>query len=443
MTTKALYDVFLRHLHISTDTRKITPGSLFFALKGPSFNGNLFAAEALEKGAAYAVVDEESVVKDERFLLVEDVLSALQNLARHHRLQFQIPVIAITGSNGKTTTKELLTAVCRTQYEALATEGNLNNHIGVPLTLLRLRPEHQVAIVEMGANHQREIASYCEIALPTHGLVTNIGKAHLEGFGGEEGVRKGKGELYDFLRGEEGKIFLYEDGAHLSQMATGMPKIIRYGSGDNCDVRGTLLPQQNGFLRFRASVNGEVADVETQLVGDYNLPNALAALAVGFELNIPLAEGAKAIADYAPDNSRSQQLSWAGNTLILDAYNANPSSMRAAIGNFAAHTGGKGVLWLGAMKEMGVESEKEHCALVDFLRQWPWEEVVLVGKEFEGMTEREEWFPNVETARQSLAQKPLPKGKAILLKGSRGSRMERLLTLAEDGENVARKTKVL
>ncbi len=431
MNIKALHALFLRYPHISTDTRKITPGSLFFALKGPSFNGNLFAAEALEKGAAYAVVDDESVVENERFLLLDDVLSALQNLARHHRITMDIPIIAITGSNGKTTTKELLTAVCRTRYETLATEGNLNNHIGVPLTLLRLRPEHQVAIIEMGANHQQEIAQYCRIAAPTHGLITNVGKAHLEGFGGEEGVRKGKGELYDFLRGDGGKIFLYSDAPYLVEMAVGMPQVVRYGTNESCEVRGTLLPQQAGFLCFRASTNNEEADVQTQLVGDYNLPNALAALAVGFELNIPLAEGAKAIADYAPDNSRSQQISWAGNTLILDAYNANPSSMRAAIGAFAARTGGKGFLWLGAMKEMGTESEGEHRALVHFLRQWSWENVVLVGKEFEGLTEGETWFPDVETALQFLQQKPLPEGKNILLKGSRGSRMERLLTLAE------------
>lgn len=437
MHTEALYDLFLQHPHVFTDTRKVIPGGIFFALRGPSFNGNLFAAEALEKGAAYAVVESGEISgNNARFVVVEDALKALQNLARYHRMQMDIPVIGITGSNGKTTTKELMTAVCRTRYQTLATEGNLNNHIGVPLTLLRLRPEHEVALIEMGANHQREIASYCEIARPTHGLITNCGKAHIEGFGGVEGVRKGKGELYDYLRGHGGKVFLYKDAGYLSDMAAGISGIVHYGSTENCDVRGTLIPSTTGFLAFNATTATESAAVQTQLVGDYNLPNALAALAVGYALHIPLAEGARAVAAYTPDNSRSQQLSWAGNTLILDAYNANPSSMRAAISAFAARTGGNGILWLGAMKEMGADSEKEHRELLHFLRQWPWEEVALVGSEFSGLHSAERWFPDVETAFTTLQKAPLPEGKTILLKGSRGSRMERLLEL----QNISGKT---
>lgn len=433
MSLSVLYDLFLRHPAVCTDTRKVVPGSLFFALKGPNFNGNLFAQEALDKGAAYAVVDKSEVSgNNDRFVGVEDTLETLQDLAYHHRMQMDIPVIAITGSNGKTTTKELTTAVCRTRYRTLATEGNLNNHIGVPLTLLRLRPEHQVAIIEMGANHQREIALYCRIAAPTHGLITNCGKAHIEGFGGEAGVRKGKGELYDYLREEGGKVFLYADAPYLEEMAAGISGILRYGSSENCEVQGTLLPDAKGFLRFRAKTKNDTAAIQTQLVGDYNLPNALAALAVGDALGIPLAEGARAVADYTPDNSRSQQIAWAGNTLILDAYNANPSSMRAAISAFADRTGGKGILWLGAMKEMGVDSEKEHRELVQFIQQWPWGNVVLVGKEFENTVTDARWFPDVETAFMEMQKDALPSGENILLKGSRGSRMERLLELAPD-----------
>lgn len=430
MNTEALYALFLKHPYIFTDTRKAAPGGIFFALRGPSFNGNRFAAEALEKGAAYAVVDEEIGAEDARLIRVDDALDALQKLAHYHRLQFDIPVIGITGSNGKTTTKELTTAVCRTHYETLATEGNLNNHIGVPLTLLRLRREHQVAIIEMGASHQREIASYCQIAAPTHGLITNCGKAHIEGFGGEEGVRKGKGELFDYLRGHGGKAFVYADAGYLKEMAAGIPELIRYGSAPGCDVKGNLLTSGKDFLHFEATADGKRVEIRTQLVGDYNLPNALAALAVGHALGIPLADAAPAIAAYLPDNSRSQQLAWAGNTLILDAYNANPSSMRAAISNFAARTGGKGILWLGAMKEMGADSPKEHHGLIDFVRQWPWETVVLVGAEFEGMASSEQWFTDVEAALAAMQRETLPQGRQILLKGSRGSRMERLLDLA-------------
>lgn len=430
MQTEALYAVFQSHPHVFTDTRKILPNGIFFALKGPSFNGNHYALEALEKGAAFAVVDEKPDADDARLLLVENVLKALQDLAHHHRMQYDIPVIAITGSNGKTTTKELVTTVCRTRYKTLATEGNLNNHIGVPLTLLRLRPAHQVAIIEMGANHQGEIAAYCAIAAPTHGLITNCGKAHIEGFGGEAGVRKGKGELYDYLRHHNGKVFLYADAGYLEEMAAGIPEILRYGSGKEASVQGSLLEPKKGFLHFEATVNEETLQIQTQLVGDYNLPNALAALAVGYALEIPLVGAARAITAYVPDNSRSQQISWAGNTLILDAYNANPSSMRAAISNFAARTGGKGILWLGAMKEMGVDSAQEHRALLNFIAQWPWESVVLVGKEFEGMAPGARWFPDVEAAFIMLKQEALPQGKELLLKGSRGSRMERLLELA-------------
>ncbi|RYD52271.1 MAG: UDP-N-acetylmuramoyl-tripeptide--D-alanyl-D-alanine ligase [Sphingobacteriales bacterium] len=437
MLPEQLYSIFLSHPQVFTDTRKVIPGGLFFALKGPNFNGNAFAEAALQQGAAYAVVDEVRSGTDPRLIQVPDVLQTLQELAHHHRMQFAIPVIGITGSNGKTTTKELMAAVCSQQYETLATEGNLNNHIGVPLTLLRLRPQHQLAVIEMGANHQGEIASYCVIAAPTHGLITNVGKAHIEGFGGEEGVRKGKGELYAYLRQHNGTVFLHSDSEHLPQMAAGITHQITYGSGEADTISGRIHPSEEGLLRFEATVANQTANIQTQLVGDYNFPNALAAIAVGTVVDIPLAVAASAIRQYQPDNSRSQQMAWGSNTLILDAYNANPTSMRSAISAFAKRTSGTGIVWLGAMKEMGTESQSEHQSLLQFLRQWPWESVVVVGAEYEDLADAtERWFPDVSTALETFRNEPLPAEKTILLKGSRGSRMETLLSLLpESGES--------
>ncbi len=431
-----LYNHFLAHPHVITDTRKIVPGALFFALKGPLFDGNAFAAQALEKGAAFAVVDDAAFAVDNRYLRVPDVLQTLQQLARHHRRQFSIPVLGITGSNGKTTTKELLLAVLQTAGETLATEGNLNNHIGVPLTLLRLRPEHRFAIVEMGANHLGEIAGYCQMAGPTHGLITNCGKAHLEGFGSEAAIRRGKGELYDSLRQTGGMVFRNADAYYLEEMAAGIEKQCTYGTDENADVVGRLNENAAGeTLQFTAQSTGKTVSVSTHLVGSYNLHNALAAIAVGTYFGVSLANCAAAICGYEPQNSRSQLLIRGSNKIVLDAYNANPTSMRAAIEAFAKSYAGSGRLWLGAMREMGPDAGKEHRGLVQFMQQWTWKEVILVGTEYAGLEGHFRHFDTVGDAVAALQAAGSFIGETILLKGSRGSKMEEMLAVLPAGEN--------
>jgi UDP-N-acetylmuramoyl-tripeptide--D-alanyl-D-alanine ligase len=419
-----LYDLYTRYPSVQTDTRKITEGSIFFALKGPNFNGNRFVAQALASGAAYAVTDEADAVSSERCILVPDVLQALQELALYHRRQLDIPFIAITGSNGKTTSKELVTAVLRQQYITYATAGNLNNHIGVPLTILSIRPDAQIAVVEMGANHLGEIASYCRIALPTHGIITNCGKAHLEGFGSIEGVRKGKGELYDHIRATGGMIFRNADLDYLEEMATGISRQISYGADPHAAYSGTALAEAL-LLDVAVHTDGYKTTLHTQLVGDYNFANVMLALAVGAHFDLPLQQIKAAIESYAPDNSRSQLLQKGSNRVILDAYNANPTSMRAAISNFAAAESPK-LLWLGAMKEMGPEEEREHAGLVAWLQQWTWDQVILVGPEFQAFAGDYLWFPDAASAAEYLDTRR-PEQANILIKGSRGSRMETLL----------------
>ncbi|HEV2354967.1 MAG TPA: UDP-N-acetylmuramoyl-tripeptide--D-alanyl-D-alanine ligase, partial [Puia sp.] len=382
MTVEKLYEIYLRHPSIKTDTRQLQPGDLFFALKGPHFNGNHFAAEALEQGAAYLILDESpgaaSLPPDaaDRLILVPDVLKTLQGLALHHRRQFQIPFLAITGSNGKTTTKELIHAVLASKYKTYTTKGNLNNHIGVPLTILSVGSDAQLAVIEMGANHQKEIEGYCGYTLPTHGLITNIGKAHLEGFGGPEGVKKGKGELYDYLRAHNGTAFVLTDSPDLPKMSEGIPHIFTYGTHD-ATVVGNVLPTDNSFLHVDLMQGAATGPIHTQLVGDYNLPNVLAAVAVGKFFGVPDEFIRQSVESYVPSNSRSQLIEKDGNHIILDAYNANPSSMRAAIENFAnlpvsapdraavpSQSLSRKVLILGAMAELGPESLAEHEGIV-------------------------------------------------------------------------------
>lgn len=422
MDITALYDIYQQYPLVETDTRKITSNALFFALRGPSFNGNSFAEKALESGARYAIIDDPAYQTDSRCILVEDVLSTLQELARHHRLQLGIPIIAITGSNGKTTTKELLYAVLSRKFKTYATEGNLNNHIGVPLSLLRIRKDAEMAIIEMGANHQQEIASYCRIALPNYAVITNCGKAHLEGFGGIEGVRKGKGELYDFIRAHNGTIFLNQDLDYLRDMAAGINKKITYGSNE-ATFTGSIQDSPV-TLNIHADTPDTSFEIHSQLVGSYNFPNLMLAIAAGSHFGVPPADIKSALESYAPDNSRSQLVEKGSNRIILDAYNANPTSMRAAIDNFAALTGNKR-LWLGAMKEMGAEEEKEHRELVAYLNQWQWDQVILVGHEFEKHKGTHAWFPDSATAADFVA-KEKPQHAFILIKGSRGSKMESL-----------------
>jgi UDP-N-acetylmuramoyl-tripeptide--D-alanyl-D-alanine ligase len=448
MSIEQLYDIYLLHPSIQTDSRQLKPGDLFFALKGPSFNGNRFAVRALEMGAACAVIDETSgqvdlsTVPSDRLFVVPDVLRALQELALHHRRQFNIPFIAITGSNGKTTTKELVHAVLSSYYPTYTTQGNLNNHIGIPLTLLSVRPDAQFAVIEMGANHQKEIEDYCRYTLPTHGIITNVGRAHLEGFGGPEGVKKGKGELYDYLRGNGGTAFVWQDSDDLRKMSHGIPQRITYGTR-NAEYSGQVIPNpESPFLSIDVSNGAATGSIYTQLVGDYNLSNVLAAVAVGKHFGVPDEQIRDAIEAYTPSNSRSQLIERGGNHIILDAYNANPSSMRAAIENFAAvptgqsgngssspFNGGK-ILILGAMAELGKESLKEHHDIIDLIRKYHWEEVVLVGGDFLTIPHGYLSFRNSREAGEWLRHAGL-QDAYLLIKGSRSMKMEEVLNEEE------------
>jgi UDP-N-acetylmuramoyl-tripeptide--D-alanyl-D-alanine ligase len=424
LTITELYAIYLQFPSVQTDTRKIQKGDLFFALKGPSFDGNTFAQQALEQGAAYAIVDHPDGAQGKQYILVEDVLTTLQLLARHHRMQFDIPFIAITGSNGKTTSKELITTVLRQQLVTYATDGNLNNHIGVPLTLLKIKSDAAIAVIEMGANHQHEIAAYCAIALPTHAVINNCGKAHIEGFGGIEGVRKGKGELYDFIRLNGGAIFRNVDLDYLAEMAHGIDSQITYGT-HNADYIGSILSND---MMLKVAVHTKEADVQldTQLVGDYNFPNVMLAVAVGAYFDVPFSQIKSAIEAYHPDNSRSQLVHKGSNQIILDAYNANPTSMRAAILNFSKGAGNK-ILWLGAMKEMGEDEAKEHAELLQYITQWQWHDIIIVGNEFKPFKGQLNWFATADEAAQFVAQNK-PQDAMILIKGSRGSKMEKMFT---------------
>ncbi|GEO09272.1 UDP-N-acetylmuramoyl-tripeptide--D-alanyl-D-alanine ligase [Segetibacter aerophilus] len=422
MTTEQLYELFLQHPSVQTDTRKLKEGDIFFALSGPNFNGNQFALKAIESGASYAVVDEEIANDDGRILKVDNVLESLQLLAKHHREQFHIPFIAITGSNGKTTTKELVSVVLSSHYKTYTTQGNLNNHIGIPITLLGVGKDAQMAVIEMGANHRKEIESYCRYTGPTHGIITNCGKAHLEGFGGIEGVKKGKGELFDYLRLHNGSAFLFKDYPYLQEMATGVDSIITYGTS-NAQVTGRSIPSDT-FLRVELTGNDQ-AIIQTQLVGDYNLPNVLCAAAVGRHFSVPIEKIIKAIEDYAPGNSRSQMQVKGSNHIILDAYNANPSSMKVAIENIANIKAGKKVLMLGGMMELGEESVAEHENVLDLIKKNQWDHVVLVGGDFAKISHPFIYFDSSAAAADWVKKKGI-KDSYILIKGSRSVQMEKI-----------------
>jgi UDP-N-acetylmuramoyl-tripeptide--D-alanyl-D-alanine ligase len=410
---------------VQTDTRKLKAGDIFFALKGPNFNGNLFAEAALRAGASYAVVDETPAVPDHRIIQVEDTLATLQQLARYHRQQFNVPFIAITGSNGKTTTKELIHAVLSAACKTYTTQGNLNNHIGIPLTILSVQKDAQMAVIEMGANHLKEIESYCSYTLPTHGIITNCGKAHLEGFGSIEGVRRAKGELYDFLRMNHGTAFVMWDYDYLRTMSKGIPTIVKYGTTEEADIKGSLL-QNEPFLSIAVTKGGAVPAIHTQLVGQYNLPNVLAAVAIGKHFKIDDALIKKAIEAYTPSNSRSQLIHKDGNTIILDAYNANPTSMRAAIENFAAVKTSRKILILGGMAELGADSLQEHQAIIDLIKQHPWQEVVLVGGDFLKINHP---FLKMNSAAEAAAwfREQQLHDAYLLIIGSRSMQMEKVL----------------
>lgn len=424
MQTELLYKYFRECNGVSTDTRQISKDVMFVALKGANFNGNLFAEEALNKGARYVVIDEPQYKKDDRYLLVEDGLKALQLLAQYRRKQLNIPFIAVTGSNGKTTTKELLNAVLSKKYKTYATKGNLNNHIGIPLTILAIPDDTQMAIIEMGANHQKEIEGYCEIALPSHGLITNVGKAHLEGFGGFEGVKKGKGELYVYLKNNAGVVFVNSANKHLTEMSQGITNLVKYGSAG--DAYAAKLLQADPFIRFVAE-NGE--EVTTRLIGEYNFENISAALCIGKYFKVEEKEANAAIAEYDPQNNRSQVVQRGNARIVLDAYNANPSSMKAAIENFAKLPYENKWVILADMFELGEEAEAEHRALGVLLSGVSLQKIVLCGKNMSAAAEACKtalYFPD-KTSLENWFKNERLDSATILLKGSRGMKLETIL----------------
>ncbi len=446
-TTEQLYQLYLQHPGISTDTRKIATGSLFFALKGDNFDANTFAKQALNSGAAYAIIDNPAYKINDQSLLVADVLTALQDLARHHRKQLNIPVIGLTGTNGKTTTKELINAVLSQHFTTLATQGNLNNHIGVPLTVLNINASHQVAIIEMGANHIKEIELLCSIAQPTHGLITNVGKAHLEGFGSVEGVKIAKGELYDYLSREVRKsgspevgiAFINSNSSALMEMQASRkfatPPVF-YGDAIDDLVSGEITENAPLLsLRWTNNSSGESYTIKTQLTGAYNLDNILAAICIGVYFKLPPSEINKGIESYQPQNNRSQIVQMATNTLICDYYNANPSSMMVAIENIEKITAKHKVLILGDMFELGNESTAEHKAIIEKSLSIPVDKRIFIGQDFKqaSLTMNHEsstmnFYPNVEDAIAGVKTHPI-KNSTILIKGSRGMALERLVEL--------------
>ena len=431
MQIPELYKLYRQFPNIQTDTRKVKQDDLFFALKGPNFNGNQFANDALDQGAAYAVVDEVPSKPDNRIIQVTDVLKTLQDLAQYHRSQFinsadgnQIPFIAVTGSNGKTTSKELIHAVLSTVYKTYTTEGNLNNHIGIPLTILKIKADVEIAIIEMGANHQKEIEGYCTYTMPTHGVITNCGKAHLEGFGGEAGVRKGKGELFDYLKKHDGTAFVMWDYIYLREMSKEIPKIITYGT-QGADITGCVKNSVD-LLEVSIKAGADIENIKTNLVGEYNLPNILLAVTIGKYFKVPDDKIKWALENYIPSNSRSQLIERDSNKIILDAYNANPTSMKAAIENFAKMDGVDKVLMLGGMMELGSESLYEHQTLINLINNYQWKEVVLVGGDFNKAVHSFTFFEKSVDAATWYKNKKFTHCH-ILIKGSRSTAMEKVL----------------
>ncbi|MGG9971353.1 UDP-N-acetylmuramoyl-tripeptide--D-alanyl-D-alanine ligase [Ferruginibacter sp. SUN002] len=425
MQIEALYKIFLEHPSIQTDTRKLQKGDLFFALKGENFNGNLFAQNALNAGAAYAIVDEiADDSTDARLIKVADVLETLQALAKYHRQQFNIPFIAITGSNGKTTSKELVHQVLSASYITYTTKGNLNNHIGIPLTLLSIKKDAEIAVIEMGANHQKEIESYCDYTMPTHGVITNCGKAHLEGFGGIEGVRKGKGELFDYLRKNNGIAFIMNDYDYLIEMSTGIKTVKTYGTVD-ADIIGSANISKE-FLDVTITKGSSIKNIQTNLVGEYNLPNVLLAVAVGKYFKVQDDKIKIALEHYVPSNSRSQLIERGTNKIILDAYNANPTSMKAAIENFAKMATPEKVLILGGMMELGEESIAEHESVIRLINAYKWKNVVLVGGDFGKIVNPYTNFSTSIEAKEWFTKQHF-ENTGILVKGSRSMQMEKVL----------------
>lgn len=423
-----LYSKFLKSGKVSTDTRQITPGSIFFALRGDRFNANEFAAQALEKGASYVVIDDAAYKVDERCIVVDNTLETLQKLARHHRDQLNIPVVGLTGSNGKTTSKELVSTVLSKKFKTYATKGNLNNHIGVPLTLLSIDSSYEMAVVEMGANHLGEIALLCSIANPTHGFITNIGKAHIGTFGGYENIIRAKSELYQHLITTQGTVFINSQNAILANMAKRFSNPVLYpAKGDyyHCELIGA-----DPFVKLKAE-NGEV--VTTHLIGTYNFENMAAALCIGKFFGVDGADANRAIAEYIPSNMRSQMVTKGTNTIILDAYNANPSSMQAAIENIAAMKAARKVVILGDMFELEEDAEKEHRSLGKLIREKGLTEVYFCGNLIKTALEEipaAKHFTTKDALMEQLRKDKLT-GATILVKASRGIGLETIVEVFE------------
>ncbi|MCU4176354.1 UDP-N-acetylmuramoyl-tripeptide--D-alanyl-D-alanine ligase [Carboxylicivirga sp. N1Y90] len=422
-----IYKAFLQSSSISTDSRKCEKNSMFVALKGDRFDGNKYVKDVLAKGAAFAIASDQSLVGMDNVFVVDDTLETLQALANHHRRKLNIPIIAITGTNGKTTTKELLAAVLSKKYRIKATAGNFNNHIGVPLTLLSMDENVELGVVEMGANHVNEIDLLCEIAEPNYGLITNVGKAHLEGFGSFEGVRKAKGEMYDYIASKNGLIFINRGNAYLMEMAEEVDRRFYYGK--NGIVQASLTAV-NPFvsLDWELEDEGLLSNVDTKLIGGYNLENILAAIAVGSYFKVEKYEINKAIADYTPSNNRSQFIKTKNNRIIMDAYNANPSSMEVALENFNEIEEANKVIVIGGMKEMGEDSNAEHAKLLSLIQSGNYEKVILIGEEFNdnALTPNMRLFPDNKSLILSLQSEKLS-DSYILIKGSRSNKLEEIL----------------
>ncbi|MDR0743402.1 MAG: UDP-N-acetylmuramoyl-tripeptide--D-alanyl-D-alanine ligase, partial [Tannerella sp.] len=459
MNLSELYTIYRQHPVVTTDSRVCIPGSIFFALKGEFFDGNRYAEKALQAGCSYAIIDDTSSIREgENRIVVKNVLETLQQLAALHRKTLAVPVIGITGTNGKTTTKELLSAVLSQKYRILYTQGNLNNHIGVPLTLLRLTEAHEIAVIEMGANHPGEIRDLANIAQPDYGIITNVGRAHLEGFGSFEGVIKTKGELYEYLRRTSGKIFINRNDKHLTEIAGGIEQIT-YGatvipSPETEDLPpaqypgttpkpkpspthpatpktppfiGGCITDRTPCLSLQWRLSGEaIHTIKTHLIGDYNLWNVLAAVTAGIYFGVPPERINTAIAAYKPDNHRSQLKKTAYNTLIIDAYNANPDSMKAALENFAALDVSPKAVILGDMRELGKNSRRLHEEIIRQIKDYDLETILLCGEQFSETGKEHTCFPNVEALAEHLKKKPL-KGFHILIKGSRGLHLEKTI----------------
>ena len=436
ISVEELYSLYRKCSGITTDSRQIKEGSMFFALKGETFDGNDFALDALKAGAKYAIVDrfllEGTTYKGRKCIVVENTLNMLQQLSSYHRQQFDIPVVGITGTNGKTTTKELVAAVLSQKYTLIATQGNYNNFIGVPLTLFRMNEHTELAVVEMGASAPGEITTLTRVAQPTCGLITTVGKAHLQGFGSFEGVKKTKGELYDYLRQKGGVVFYNADNPDLCEMVqhrTGL-RLSRYGVREQ-GVRILPATAEAPYLQLSFEHEGQEVTISTHLVGDYNADNVMAALAIGTHFEVPFADMVKAIETYTPSNSRSQLVKTGKNTLIIDAYNANPSSMKVALRNFAATNFDNKVLMLGDMLELGPDSVAEHRQILEQAVQVT-PKVFLVGSEFEAavglnpLPGQIRTFPTIEALKEFVTEEPLT-DCTILIKGSNGKHMQRVV----------------